>query len=386
MKLNSVLVYRDKLLPISETFVLEPSLRLKKYDAFFLGSTFDPRGMMLPQDRVFALNPEGSRTITNKNFHKELCFKVAGIQPKDVKRWIRSLSPKLIHAYFAFDGALVIPIARSQRVPIIVSLLGTDITLDEKTILRRSHLSHRLYVYRKKKLFQVANKFIVPSMFLWKKALERGYPEEKLVLLPHGVDLNKFMPDLTTVEFGRILYVGRLIQLKGLPFLIKAVAALKKDFPYLKLIVIGDGPKKQEYVSLGKRILGSSIEFLGAQPSNVVAEEMRKSYVFSLPSIQMPSGETETFGLVHAEAQASGVPVVAFRVGGVPEVVQHGKTGFLASPEKIEELTEYLHILLSNPELRKNMAVRSRNFAEEQFDLEKRTSELESMYDEILGN
>ena len=381
---KAVLIYRDKLLPISETFVSEPISRFQRYEAFFFGSTLAPRGIPLPQEMVFAINPQGVRRLDKRAFWHEALFKVAGVLPQKAKGWLEQVSPKLIHAHFAPDGALALPLARHLGVPLIVSLLGTDITLDERVALRRSWWGHRFYVLRKKRLFKEAAKFIVPSMFLWRKALERGFPEEKMVLLPHGVDLGRFYPRPEQVEFGRILYVGRLIERKGLPYLIEALSLLKSEYLDVKLVVIGDGPERARYEDLGRKLLGNRVEFRGAQPSERVAEEMRKAYVFSLPSVEMPSGETETFGVVHAEAQASGVPVVAFAVGGVPEVVEHGRTGFLSAQKDVVSLARHLRLLLENPTLRAEMGVRARERAEKFFNIEKRAAELEDLYDQVL--
>jgi len=205
-----------------------------------------------------------------------------------------------------------------------------------------------------------------------------------MVLLPHGVDLGRFYPRPEQVEFGRILYVGRLIERKGLPYLIEALSLLKSEYLDVKLVVIGDGPERARYEDLGRRLLGNRVEFQGAQPSERVAEEMRKAYVFSLPSVEMPNGETETFGVVHAEAQASGVPVVAFAVGGVPEVVEHGRTGFLSAQKDVVSLARHIRLLLENPTLRAEMGVRARERAERLFDIGKRAEELEDLYDQAL--
>jgi glycosyltransferase involved in cell wall biosynthesis len=379
-----ILVYRDKLLPISETFVSEPTVHFEHFDAYFFGSTLAQKGIVLPSEKTFVVNPSGVRNPQSGAFWREVGFKLAGILPQDAKAWLDRVAPRLVHAHFAPDGVLAIPVARYLRVPLIVSLLGTDITLDERVALRRSWWGHRLYVLRKKRLFREAAKFLVPSMFLWRKALERGFPEEKMVLLPHGVDLSRFYPRLEQVEFGRVLYVGRLIELKGLPYIMEALAYLRPNYPMIKLVVIGDGPERFKYETLGKRLLGEQIEFMGAQPLEVVAQEMRKAYIFSLPSIEMPDGTTEAFGMVYAEAQASGVPVVAFAVGGVPEVVEHGQTGFLSAQKDVASLAGHIRLLLENPTLRAEMGLKARERAERFFDIKKRAAELEHLYDQVV--
>jgi glycosyltransferase involved in cell wall biosynthesis len=374
-----VIVYRDQLLPISETFVYNQALRLNRYEAFILGANRPAGlGIPLPEERVYLVDQGGKR-----GWLRRAGFKVCGWVPPDVLSWAHEVRPCLIHAHFSPDGAVAMPLARRLGVPLVVSLLGTDVTMDEKEVVLRSYPTHRLYVLRKQRLWQAASLFIVPSEFLRAKALERGYPPEKLRLVSHGIDLSEFRPDPSQVTEHRVLYVGRLIPSKGLPYLLHALAPLAPEFRGLRLVVIGHGPMRQEYEALAWELLGERVEFMGAQPSAVVRKEMQRAYVFSMPSVEMPSGEAETFGLVYVEAQAAGAPVVAFLSGGVPEVVRHGETGFLAPQRDTEGLRHSIRQLLEHPELRNRIAVNAREWVEQRFDLMIQNRLLESTYDEL---
>lgn len=375
-----VLVFRDRLLPISETFVANQSLLLQRYEAFFLGSRRSQPSIPLPEERLQVINPSGQKSLLHRGFWDEVKFKVLGLPPKHVLAWLRELRPVLLHAHFAPDGALALPLAKTLGIPLVVSLLGTDITLKEKEVLLRSWPSHRLYLLRKRQLQKEAALFIVPSTYLMERALERGYPREKLVLLPHGVDTEFFHPDPLKTQFGRVLYVGRLIKRKGLSYLIRALAPLAQKFPELRLVVIGDGPMRREYEALGRDLLGDKIVFLGAQPKEVVREEMQKAYIFSMPSVTMPSGEAETFGMVYLEAQACGVPVVAFRSGAVAEVVEQGKSGLLFEERDVEGLRQGIATLLRDKALHRAMADHARRLVNERFSAIKIQKQLELIY------
>ncbi|BFH76247.1 glycosyltransferase [Thermus thermophilus] len=382
--MKRVLVFRDRLLPVSETFVANQSLGLKEYEAYFLGSRRASPSIDIPQERIALINPSNAKSLRSPDFRAEIQFKIFGKLPRRIVNWVQYLNPSLIHAHFAPDGALALPLAEVLKAPLIVSLLGTDITMNELAIFLKSWPSHRLYLLRKKQLQRKANLFIVPSKFLLQKALDRGYPAHKLVLLPHGVDTGFFYPSPERVEYGRILYVGRLVQLKGLPFLVEALAPLVSEFPELKLVVIGDGPKRKEYEEFSKKLLGDRVTFLGAQSKEVVRQEMQKAYLFSMPSITMPDGEAEAFGMVYLEAQACGVPVVAFASGGVPEVVLNGETGFLSPERDVASLRESIRSLLRSEELRHRLAKAAMRHAQEHFALSKLNEKLEDLYDGML--
>lgn len=161
------------------------------------------------------------------------------------------------------------------------------------------------------------------------------------------------------------------------------MAPLVSEFPELKLVVIGDGPKRKEYEEFSKKLLGDRVTFLGAQPREIVRQEMQKAYLFSMPSITMPDGEAETFGMVYLEAQACGVPVVAFLSGGIPEVVRDGETGFLSPERDVSALRKNIRHLLSSREARERLSKAATAHVRERFELNKVNRQLEDLYDRV---
>ena len=381
--MKRILVFRDILLPPSETFIANQSLYLERYEPYFLGSRRASPSLPLPKNRVFLLSA-GVKITTG--FWTEVAFKLSGYIPKKVLDWLMEVSPSLLHAHFAPDGTLAIPLAKRLKLPLIVSFHGSDITVDELYgfVKMRSWRTYKLYLLRKSLLRKAASVFLVPSMYLYRKALQKGYPKDRLRLVPHGVNTRIFHPAPEKVEHGRILYVGRLIERKGLPYLLNALAPLSRNFSHLRLVVIGDGPKREEYERLAERLLPGRVQFLGVQPRERVREEMQRAYIFSMPSITMPSGEAETFGLVYLEAQASGTPVVAFASGGVPEVVVNKETGYLLPERDVDGLTRSIEFLLKREDLRHEMGISARAWVEKRYDLRKTNAVLEGVYDDIL--
>lgn len=375
-----VLVYHNQPLPISETFVYNQCLRLKRFEVFFLGSK-RPQGarIELPEERLYLVSQGGPVGRV-----REAALKLGGYLFPDVVTWVRTVDPALIHAHFGPDGAVIMATAKRLQLPLVVSFQGTDATTKDEYI-KYSYLRHRIYLRRRAKLIQSVDRVIVQSDFLWQKVTAQGFPESKIRLVRHGIDLDQFTPGRQTAAWGHVLFVGRLIERKGLHLLIEALRIVRQRFPDIRLTVIGDGPKREEYEAQAARHLGDGVEFLGAQPHKVVKEYLERAYLFCMPSVTMPSGEAESLGLVFLEAHAMSVPVVSFRSGGIPEVVVHGKTGLLAEEGHVEGLAHHLLTLLENSELRDQMGRAGRQRVERHFDLEAQNAKLEAVYDEVLA-
>lgn len=376
-----VLVYTNQLLPISNTFVLNQTIHLRRYTAYLLGSKrCEGLHIPIPEDRICLINKGSLRGIID-----EFTFKFLGLLPARVSTWVSSVRPSLIHAHFGPSGAVMLSVARRLGLPLVVSFHGTDATTSDLYVWLSSYTTHRLYLLRRRELAALSDAVIVPSTFVRDVLVSRhGFPERKVVVIRHGVDLNEFRPGTVKSEWGHILYVGRLIELKGLPYLLEAIYQLKQKFSAIHLTVIGDGPKRAQYEAMAVKLLGSNVTFLGSQPPQVVRAYLERSYLFCMPSVTMPSGAAESFGMVFLEAMAMKVPPISFNVGGIPEVVKHGQTGFLAKERDVQGLTHYLKLLLENRELRERMGEAGRKWVEQEFDLEAQNDKLESLYDEIV--
>jgi len=375
-----ILVYRNLLFPISETFVLNQTMHLSRYEAHVLGAKLQKgASIAFPEERMYLVNQDGVQ-----GWLREFGWKVLGHVPEDVFHWARQLRPALIHAHFAPDGAMAM--AKRLGLPLIVSFHGTDATMKDGHVWRHSYMTHRLYLLRRRRLAHVASRIIAQSEFLRNIVVFRhGFPTGNVVIIRHGIDLNQFQAVGNHTEWGHVLYVGRLIERKGLHYLIRALGKARVRFPEVHLTVIGDGPKREEYEAMAARELGHDVTFLGMQPQRVVQDYMQRAYVFCMPSITMPSGEAESLGVVFLEAMATKVPVVSFSSGGIPEVVLHEKTGFLAEERDVEGLAYYLSTLLENLGLRNEMGEAGRKWVEQAFNLEKQNAKLEALYDEVIA-
>jgi glycogen(starch) synthase len=168
----------------------------------------------------------------------------------------------------------------------------------------------------------------------------------------NGVNLDEFN---STLKYQHqrpyVLSVGRFVQKKGFDILIQAFAKVTGKHPEVDLIIAGDGEELNRCKSLALQLgLNQKVFFLGAVDHQTVVELLLQCEIFVLPSRREP------FGLVILEAMAAGKPVVATRVGGVPEIVSHLENGLLVEPDSPEELSKATCLLLDDPELGYDLA------------------------------
>ena len=177
-------------------------------------------------------------------------------------------------------------------------------------------------------------------------------PEDKIWIIPIGVDSNKFKKyrpdrDLVRAKYGvnqgekLILFVGRLTQQKGCEYLIRAIPQISKQFN-VKLVVVGDGSYRGELETLAKTVNGQKIIFTGFLPDDNLSELFLCADVMAIPSIYEP------FGVVALEAMAAGLPVVASNVDGLGEVIVHEKNGVLVFPKDDSSLAWGISTILSD--------------------------------------
>jgi glycosyltransferase involved in cell wall biosynthesis len=221
------------------------------------------------------------------------------------------------------------------------------------------------------------------SEFIRNEALARGFPAEKTVVHYTGIDTDVFRANPTILRGPIVLFVGRLALNKGCEYLIRAMASLQKVKPEIRLVVIGDGPLRNRLEEQASAVLGN-FEFLGVQSPAVVRDWMNRATVFSVPSVTISSGEAEGFGMVFAEAQGMGLPVVSFAIGGIPEVVAHEQTGFLVPERDWEALAARLLVLLQNQDLWRQFSEAGKVRVEKLFSIRKQATILEDMYESVL--
>jgi glycosyltransferase involved in cell wall biosynthesis len=170
---------------------------------------------------------------------------------------------------------------------------------------------------------------------------------------------------------------GRLVELKGIEYLLNAASVLRREFPALRVQIAGSGPQREKLEEAVAHFgLVGHVEFLGwIDDLNSV---LPRWDVFVMPSLE------EGFPIAALDAMAAGLPVVATSVGGVPELIEDGTTGWLVPPRDADALASRLRLLLSNPELRLSMGAAGYARVRDHFSAAQMAESFAQLYDGLL--
>jgi glycosyltransferase involved in cell wall biosynthesis len=211
-----------------------------------------------------------------------------------------------------------------------------------------------------------ADAVTVISPYLERVARAHGY-RGPCETIPNGADMKKFSAGERAAPAARhgrvVMTASRLVPKNGVDILIRAVAVIKKDIPDIRCRIAGDGPDRINLESLAASLdIRDSVEFLGAMPHAELAAVMRGADVFVRLS------RSEGMGNAFVEAMAAGLPVVGTRVGGIPGIIDDGRTGLLAAPDDSADAAQKILRILRDPPYARDMAARARESVAERFE------------------
>lgn len=203
-----------------------------------------------------------------------------------------------------------------------------------------------------RQMFDRAAAVVAVSRAMERDLLALGCPRRKLVYNPCGVDVRQFADADPAASPQQLLAVGRLVEKKGPHLTIAAFARALAIRPDLRLCVIGEGALLHVCRDLAPLLgIAHAVRFLGAQPHEVVAREMRRSRAFVQHSITAADGDREGTPVAILEAGAAGLPVIATRHAGIPDVVIHGRTGLLVDERDVDGMAAHMVSLATNAPL-----------------------------------
>ncbi|MFP4845636.1 glycosyltransferase [Winogradskyella sp. PE311] len=317
-----------------------------------------------------------------KVFFRTLNDKKFGLKSKTLKMWFQAAvfieykNCSILHAHFGVNGKLLADMRAigALKGRIVTSFYGYDTfsTLANRVVLKDYYES----------VFFASDKLITSSNYLYANLEKFDVPKQKLIVNPVGVDLNRFgYKKRDYKNILNIITVGRLIELKGQHFGIEAIHILLKKGYNINYTIVGDG---EEEKSLKEKIikleLQDNIKIVAGGTQTKVCKLLQNNHVFLMTSITDKTGRAEGQGLVIAEAQATGLPIVAFDSGGVKDTFIHNKTGFLAEEKNTQQIAEFLEKFILNSELINQMGYDAMCFVKEHFNSEKQSEKLIELY------
>lgn len=274
----------------------------------------------------------------------------------------------IIHVHHGYALDRVVKAARRQRLPVVLSLHGHDVT---------GYLEQRPNAYRDSR--DVVSAVVVPSAFLVDHAERAGFDRDIIRVQPSGVDLTSFAPSPIPTGPPTALFVGRFVPKKGLDTLARAWPAVQAAVPDARLVLCGFG----EQEALARSIPGH-VTVLISPDRSVVSAQMRECRVVVSPSHDAPDDAAESLLVVNVEAQASGRPVVTTRHGAIPEFVAEGRSALLVDEGDADALAAAMVLVLQDDALAQCMG-RSGPEVVAHLDLRQTAAKMDALYDELLA-
>ena len=297
----------------------------------------------------------------------------------DLYRLIRKERYDIVHSYlFAFHYLALIP----------SKIAGIPVTLSSRRELATWKKLHHILLENIGNLF--VDKVVACSEAAKRFALQNeNLKSNKIATLYNGIDLNKFSPrkkDSETInklgfqDTDKVIgMVSNLSSVKDHKTLLNAIVEIKKAYPEIKCVLVGDGYMRGDLVRHVDRLkLNENVCFLGSR------EDIYK--ILSIMDIFVLTSLMEGLPNAVLEAMACGLPVVATKVGGIPEIIENGRNGILLEPKDHQSLALALITLIEDFSLRKEMGVIGRKIIEQKFSLERMVNDYERLYTEILNS
>ncbi|MEO0101218.1 MAG: glycosyltransferase family 4 protein [candidate division WOR-3 bacterium] len=208
-------------------------------------------------------------------------------------------------------------------------------------------------------------------------------PDEKkrIVIVPFGaaIEVKKIKREEKN-PIPQLLFVGRLVERKGVEYLIRAFAEVRKETPAF-LTIIGDGKEREKLETLAKELgVGEAVRFTGFISSPELERYYEMCDIFILPAIFDAKGDTEMLGVVLLEAMSYQKPVIASGIGGITDIVKHQRTGILVKEKSVGELKEAILALLRDENLRREIGEAGYKFIQSQFSWERIIGDLSNLY------
>ena len=337
------LVYRDQLLPASESFIPRQYCGFSTLQPIFVGTKrrADGEGFLPSKPLILGGESWSERLAT-------AAFKQLGTQPPYFADLVAA-QPHLIHAQFGRGGAIALPLARRLGIPMVVTFHGGDATKEkhyQRIPMGRFGFAG-IYLRRLPALIHYASKIHCVSEFIRQTLIGRGFPPQKLVTMPLGIIIPDAQPPPLPSDQPYIFAAGRLVEKKGFFTLLSALAKLPSR---VKLVIAGDGYLKSALQNHAQALgIGARVTWAGWQNKAEMGRWLAGAELIAVPSETSKNGDAEGLPSFLLEAMAMARPVVGTRHAGIPEAIQHENNGLLVGEKDPDALANALKFMLDHP-------------------------------------
>ena len=261
---------------------------------------------------------------------------------------VASIRPDVIHAHWLIpQGLMAVLVKRIFGIPVVVTAHGADVF----------GLRQTPFIWVKKYIVNSSDRIVTVSRSLARILFEDTRSNVEPAVISMGVDASLFSPHKKTNDIREkfnihgpfLLFVGRLTEKKGVRYLIGSMTKVVVEVPEAKLLIVGHGELERELKEQVKQLnLQDAICFAGGVPYDQLPPYYASADVFIGPSIQVAGGDTEGFGLTFVEASMSGCLVIGTKTGGIEDIIDDGRTGFLVFPKNSLMLAEKILYIINN--------------------------------------
>ena len=303
-------------------------------------------------------------------FYKSTFQKIAFVKVMpSLKRAIRKFHPDIVHAHYASSYGLIGALSKFH--PYFISVWGSDVF----DFTKQNFINKRILQFNLSKA-----DLILSTSEVMKRETEM-YTDRNIIVIPFGIDLEKFKSvSANTTNEIIIGTIKSMEEIYGIPYLIRAFKIVHDKFQVLNLhlLLVGDGTKITEYKKLVKNLnLKDAVTFTGHIPYADVVDYHNKIDVFVAVSL------SESFGVAVLEASACERPVVVSNIGGLPEVVADGVTGFIVTARDVVATADAIEKLILDKNLRVMFGKQGRKRVEELYNWQRNVEVMCNLYNEI---
>lgn len=306
----------------------------------------------------------------------------------EISRYIKHFNIDILHVhtihYLSSLSAAIV--SKIKEFPYLLSVLGMTQTFDRKLV----DIVFKMYESTISRFVVKQASLIVPlAKRLVTRALWLGASPSKIRVIPNSIDPVIYAPNKEgskiRTRFGIneedevIGFVGRLVPLKGVKYLLEALRLINKKMDHVKILIVGDGPQRKELELLARKDKNFNTIFTGFIPKEELPNVYSALDIFVLPTL------TEGLSNTILEAMACGKPVITTPVGGNTELVEDGKNGYLVAPRSSKELAERILDLIHSPKRRVQMGQNGREKIKKHYTWDKTVPRYEEAYEHLLS-